>query len=725
MFTNHPTLRLQEGFDPLIMLEEPELLEHGMAFATPWGTLKVSAYQEKIFRIQLETDQLPDYGLLVGQPDPPDTEVIQDDGLCRLEVGQAALEIDLAPFALRLKHGDEILLQSSLDETIICSPRLPNLARGPSGWLLSFALRVHEPIYGLGEKFSAVNKRGQLIISSNEDATGVNAECSYKNTPFAWSPNGWGLLVHTPARVVHGVGYPVWSHRSYILQIEEDNLDLFLIVADDPKSMLERYTGLTGRTELPPRWGYGIWLSRAFYQDAEEVIRISKKLRASRIPTDVIVLDGRAWHDVTNRFDFSWDRTRYPDPQAFVQALTDENLRLCLWEYPYIAATNPIFTQLAEQGFLLRDSNGAPCLQTWRLWPFATDLPHLPPSGVIDFTNPEAAAWYVDAHRELFEMGVAVMKSDYGEALPPDAIAHNGDRGERLHNAYALLYNRAVYEATRKHYGEQAMIWARAGWTGSQRFPIGWGGDPQSDWSGLAASIRGALSWGLSGGPFYSHDVGGYTSPEPDPELFVRWTQAGVLSSHMRFHGLGPREPWVFGPQVEQILREWLSLRYRLIPYLQSCAMEAHRTGLPVMRAMALAFPEQPLCRSFEEQYLLGPSLFVAPVVSPGGRTVFYLPQGGWYDLWSGEHYQGPDLIEKDIPLEHLPFFGREGHLLPLGPAVQHTGELKPELDLDEVWVFGEAEFGIELPGLELIPNPGSADEPLKGLPDGVKVRRW
>jgi alpha-D-xyloside xylohydrolase len=725
MFTNHPAFRLQEDFETLLQLENPEPLEHGIGFSTPLGQITFTAYAENIFRIRLKTCELPDYGLIVGQPKPQNTKIVEGDENYRLEAGQISLEINCAPFELRLRQEEEILLQSSLDETILCSPRLPNLAHGPSGWLLSFALQVHEPIYGLGEKFSRINKRGQLIVSSNEDATGVNAEQSYKNTPFAWSPNGWGLLVHTPARVVHGVGYPVWSHRSYILQIEEPNLDLFLIAADDPQAMIKRYTDLTGRTELPPRWGYGIWMSRAFYQDADEVIRVAKKLRASKTPADIIVLDGRAWHDVTNRFDFTWDKDRYPDPQAFVQALADENIRLCLWEYPYIAETNPIFSELAEQGFLLKDSDGAPCLQTWRLWPFDTDLPHLPPSGVIDFTNPDAAAWYIDAHQELLEMGVAVMKSDYGEALPADAIAHNGDRGDRLHNVYALLYNRCVYAATQKHLGEQAMIWARAGWTGSQRYPIGWGGDPQSDWSGLAASIRGALSWGLSGGPFYSHDVGGYTSPEPDPELFVRWTQAGVLSSHMRFHGLGPREPWAFGPEVESILREWLSLRYRLIPYLQACAIQAQQTGLPVMRAMPLAFPEQPLCRSFEEQYLLGPSLFVAPVVTPGGDTVFYLPEGGWYDLWSGEYNQGPGLIERDIALEHIPVFGREGHMLPLGPAVQHTGELKPEMDLEEVWVFGIPQYSLELPGLTLTPNPESQDALIKNLPDGVKLKQW
>jgi alpha-D-xyloside xylohydrolase len=290
---------------------------------------------------------------------------------------------------------------------------------------------------------------------------------------------------------------------------------------------------------------------------------------------------------------------------------------------------------------------------------------------------------------------------------------------------YSFLYNQCVFAATQKFTDEEAMIWGRAGWTGSQRFPIFWGGDPQSDWAGLASSIRGALSWGMSGGPFYAHDVGGYTAQRADPDLFVRWAQTAVLSSHIRFHGLGPREPWIYGEDIKRILKRWLTLRYRLIPYLQACALEAQSTGLPVMRAMPLVYPNDPICSRFEEQYLLGQSLFVAPVLHPDGEVNFYLPPGGWYDYWSRERIEGPQLIQTKVPLDRIPVYGRAGYLLPLGPAVQHTRDLKSELDLEQIIAFGTPTQSMILPGLQMDPSPGSSDRPLIGLPSDVELIEW
>jgi alpha-D-xyloside xylohydrolase len=256
---------------------------------------------------------------------------------------------------------------------------------------------------------------------------------------------------------------------------------------------------------------------------------------------------------------------------------------------------------------------------------------------------------------------------------------------------YARLYNQCVFEATQRYAEGNPMIWSRAGWTGSQLFPIGWGGDPQSDWEGLAASIRGGQAWGVSGVPFYAHDIGGWYGNLKDPELFVRWTQAGVMSSHMRFHGTGPREPWIFGTKIEKIVTDWINWRYQLIPYLRLCEYEAHLNGMPVMRSMALAFPDDKASWSFEEQYLLGPSLLVAPITQAGGYADVYLPKGTWYNIWNGERIDGGRVLNlKNIPLEEIPIFGREGYWLPLGPVVESTDRLKGDDVINEVWTFGE-----------------------------------
>jgi alpha-D-xyloside xylohydrolase len=284
--------------------------------------------------------------------------------------------------------------------------------------------------------------------------------------------------------------------------------------------------------------------------------------------------------------------------------------------------------------------------------------------------------------------------------VPDDAVASNGDRGERLHNVYPLIYNHCVFDATKKFAPPAAqppIVWSRAGWSGSQRFPIQWGGDPQSDWEGLAASIRGALSWGMSGGPYHSTDIGGfYGSDQPSAELYLRWLQMSVFGSHMRAHGLGAREPWAFGEQAEAIARQWIEFRYRLLPYLKSVIAQATKTGLPVMRAMPLAFPGNALTRAYETQFMCGDALLVAPIVAPGGEVEVALPPGAWYDLASRQRVAGRQVIRYRATLDKFPVFGREGYALPLGPVVQHTGELDPTKPLSSLYLFGKPTQALE-----------------------------
>jgi alpha-D-xyloside xylohydrolase len=299
----------------------------------------------------------------------------------------------------------------------------------------------------------------------------------------------------------------------------------------------------------------------------------------------------------------------------------------------------------------------------------------------------------------LFEAGVDVIKSDFGEHVPEDAVAFNGDRGKRLHNVYPLLYNRCIFEATRKFGARDTppMVWSRAGWTGSQQYPIQWGGDPQSDWEGLAASVRGALSWGMSGGPYHATDIGGfYGSVQPTPELYLRWLQMSVFSSHMRVHGIGAREPWAFGEDNEAIARQWIEFRYRLLPYLRSVIAQATATGLPVQRAMPLAFPANALTRPYDTQFMCGDALLVAPIVSAGGEVDVALPPGAWYDLSTRQRVAGRQVIRYRATLDRFPVFGREGYALALGPVVQHTGEIDLEKPLDALWVFGAPSHALE-----------------------------
>jgi alpha-D-xyloside xylohydrolase len=405
------------------------------------------------------------------------------------------------------------------------------------------------------------------------------------------------------------------------------------------------------------------------------------------MPCDTITFDGRAWQDTDTRFAFEWDPSRYPDPAGVIAQLKALDFRICVWEYPLVSVRNPLFAELAAKGWLLKDDRtGEAYRYQWDLEPFGKVLTPLPESGLLDFTHPDAYAYWRDRHRDLFEIGVDMIKPDFGEQVEPHMVASDGARGDALHNVYALLYNRCVHEAASLYAKDGGFLFSRCAWSGSQRYPSQWGGDPQADWGGLAASIRGGLSWGMTGAPFYATDVGGFYGDQRDPLLYVRWTQASVFSAHMRLHGIGAREPWSYGEEAERAAMAALELRYRLLPYLWRAVEQACATGLPVQRAMALACPDEPESWAFDHQFFCGDDLLVAPCLDPTGRVRVYLPRGEWRRFPGGEPVTGGQVREFRLALDEIAVFARAGAVIPLGPSVQHTGALGAAPKVAEDW---------------------------------------
>jgi len=672
----------------------------GIAFATATGdVLEAAAYGPGIFRLRAGPATKPDYGIVHGHAQP--CAVAQSPpGIWTLTSGDSAFELTATPLRFRLLHQGMPVLQSCTDLRADGSPRLPSIGRLRRGgqWLAAVALASGEPVYGLGEQSGPLNKRGQRVRSEVLDAQ--DADRAHAHTPFAWGPGGsaaakggaWGVFVHTVGGVAHGVGNPEWSQRSYALVVDDEALDLFLFAAGTPAEIIGRYTQLTGRAPIVPVWSLGLWVACERNQRPEATLAVAERLRERSIPCDVLALDHRATSPAAGAGDGGHAaRTR----SALVK-IKAHDLRICARESPYVAVGTPLFHELAARGYLLTDSTGMPAIRRRETVPAArasaATSPPLPDSGMVDLTHPAAFAWSCDAHATLFAEGADLIASEDGEDVPQDAIAVNGDSGSRLSNVYPLLYHQCIFEAAARFQraaDAPPVISGRAGWAGSQRYAIPAGGAEQSDWEGLAASIRGALSSGMSGAPYRSSAIGGAYGPPPTAELFVRWLQAGIFASHVRLHGADERLPWAMGAEAEAIARKWLAFRYRLIPYLQRTVDEARQTGLPVMRAMALAFPGHAPARTCETLFMCGDALLIAPIVAEGGEVEIALPPGAWHDLNSRQRFPGQRVLRYRAALDQFPVFGREGFALPLGPAAAHTGLLDPLRPLDALWVFG------------------------------------
>jgi alpha-D-xyloside xylohydrolase len=526
-------------------------------------------------------------------------------------------------------------------------------------------LGIGECVYGLGERFTAFVKNGQAVDTWNNDG-GAGSEQAYKNIPFYLTNRGYGIFVNHPGRI----SFEVASERpsGVNFSVTGEALEYFVIYGPTPKEVLEKYTALTGRPALPPAWSFGLWLTTSFTTkyDEETVTRFIQGMAERDLPLSVFHFDC-FWMKEYRWCDFEWDRDEFPDPAGLLARLKARGLHISVWINPYISQRSALFAEGMQGGYLLRKPDG----DVWQ-----TDL-WQPGMGIVDFTNPAAAKWFGDKLRALLDMGVDCFKTDFGESIPTDVVYHDGSDPVRMHNYYSYLYNRTVFEVLRERRGAgQAVVFARSGTAGSQQYPVHWGGDSESTFEAMAESLRGGLSLGLSGFGFWSHDIGGFAGT-PSADLYKRWIAFGLLSSHSRLHGDSSyRVPWLFDEEAVAVLRHFTKLKNRLMPYLYAHALEAGRTGVPLMRAMMLEHPGDPACDTLDRQYMLGPALLVAPVFSADGAVSYYLPRGRWTNFFTGATAEGPRWMEEKHGCLSIPLWVRPGTLLALGRE-----EGKPDYD--------------------------------------------
>ena len=526
---------------------------------------------------------------------------------------------------------------------------------------LSVECLADECFVGSGERFTKMDLSGRTFQLKNQDGQGVNNRRCYKNVPFYMSSRMYGMFYHTSA--YSKMSLADHSTRSTQFLSEEPQMDVFVIGGGTPERIQYHYRQLTGFSPMLPLWSFGIWMSRMSYFSADEVNGICRRLRQEHYPCDVIHLD-TGWFKTDWLCEWKFNPERFPDPKGFVQNLLKQGFRVSLWQLPYVAEAAEQLAEAVEHNYIAprpnRKSNGS-----------GSNFSTLDYAGTIDFTNPEAVKWYQGLLRRLLEMGVTCIKTDFGENIHMDAHYHDGRTPEQLNNIYSILYQRSAYDVTRQVCGD-GIVWGRSAWAGGQRYPLHWGGDSAHSWDGMAGSLKGGLHFGLSGFSFWSHDVPGFhslpnfmNSPLHD-DIYVRWTQFGVFTSHMRYHGTCKREPWEY-PAIAPIVKRWWRLRYRLLPYIVQQAEKCTQSGYPMVRALLYHHPADRTVWHIDDEYYFGDSFLVCPVMNSDNRRDIYLPEGEWIHLFTGERWQGGRwYYGVDVPLEQMPVFVRPEAEIPL-----------------------------------------------------------
>ena len=518
-----------------------------------------------------------------------------------------------------------------------------------------FTLTADEMIFGCGESATGLNKAGQKVNLFVTDPQGPETDQMYKPIPFFMSNRGYGMFMHTSAPVTCDFGATYIGLNKMFMG--DENLDLFVFFGE-PKDILDEYTDLVRKPGMPPLWSFGTWMSRITYFSEKEGYDVAANIRKNKYPCDVIHFD-TGWFDVDWQCDYKFSENRFQNPQQMLKDLRSQGFHVCLWQLPYFTPKNRYFSELIEKDMYVKNGNG--------------ELPY--EDVVLDFSNPETVKWYQDKLAGLLNIGVSAIKVDFGEAAPLNGIYASGKSGWYEHNLYPVRYDMAVSEITKKLHNENIM-WARAAWAGSQRYPLHWGGDAATTNTGLLGTLRAGLSFGLSGFSFWSHDMGGFVKSTPE-DLYCRWIPFGFLTSHTRAHGAPPTEPWLYdSKRVQDVFRKSAEMKYRLMPYVYAQAKECTEKGLPMLRALFVEFPDDPGAWKVDDEYLFGSQILVAPLLESGmtGRTV-YLPEGKWIDYQTEKVYEGGwHRIEAgSLPIIMLV---RDGSVLPHLKLAQSTAEM-------------------------------------------------
>ena len=544
------------------------------------------------------------------------------------------------------------------------------------GTRLRVAILGEQHFYGLGESGQQFDRLGTTRRLWNSQANhGSGADMAI---PLLVSNAGYALFFDNSSQGLITPGDSVGPSAAIEYSNAEGPLDLYVLTGSDLAAVLGRVADLLGHAPMPPRWALGFMQSSRHFENTEDVLSITRTMRAKHLPCDAFIFlstygPGQGWNRGVGHLEFHPELI--PDPKVVVGKMRANGFRVFGHEYPALHAGSPLHEEAVARGFLL--DYGYP------------DERPFPPGAInyregqrfIDFSQPEARRWWWDAHRDLLAFGIEGWWLDGGEG-PPAATELAEGAGMVLHNRYDLMRHQAFAEGeTRDRPDGRTFLLCRSGGPGMQRFgAAAWSGDIDCTFATLEQQVAVGLNMAMSGVPYWGTDIGGFYKVAPDnAELFVRWFQFGAFCPVFRAHGHTWREhlPWSHGAEAEAICRRYLELRYRLLPYTYTLAQEAHRAGLPLMRPLVLNDPADPRLWQLGTEYLWGNDLLVAPVTRAGAtHWPVTFPAGTWFDYWTGEAHHGPSSATVAAPLDRLPLFVRGGSMIPFGPLKQFDNEV-------------------------------------------------
>ncbi len=665
---------------------------HAVTLRTAAGTISVTAVNDVVFRVRASRDGTfaKDFSWAVvsGANAPTGALTVRDEGPAVVAVTpQVHVRITKDPLGVAfLDTSDRII---SADD-----PRHP-MTLGAEGFRVAKAMPEDEHYYGLGDKAGALDRRDRSFQNWNTDAYGwqESTDPLYKSIPFfigLRKGRAYGVFLDNTWRTWFDFGTD--ARDSYSFGSDGGQLDYYFIAGPHPKSVIERYAALTGKTPLPPLWTLGFQQCRYSYYPEARVYDVAQTFRKKKIPADVIYVDV----DYQKNYrPFTVDRDRFPHFEQMVADLGKEGFKVIAITDLHIAKASGAGYKPYDEGiagdYFVHKADGSVFVGT--VWPGDSVFP--------DFTWAPARAWWGTLYRDFVNAGIAGFWNDMNEpsvfktpskTMPLDAV-HRVDSGgtashREVHNVFGMENSRATYEGLRELQGNRRpFVLTRATYAGGQRFAASWTGDNSSTWAHYRISVPMLLNLGLSGYPMIGDDIGGYKG-SPAPDLLTRWIELGAFNPIFRDHtekGTADQEPWVHGPQHEAIRRRYIEARYRLMPYVYALAEEASRTGIPLMRPLWLEHPEmggpgaeaEVAADAEDRMFLFGPDLLVEPKLDETLEPIHVIvPPGVWYDYWTGERRSGPSDLNVPAGLGDLPVLVRGGAIVPHQPLVQSTAEV-------------------------------------------------